>query len=125
MDARVKPGHDDRGDGARATYAGRRADRISRHAQNRTQPLDHPSGLSRRARPAEVISLHRGAAAFADEIELLHRLDAFRRGLDAEHGAEARDGADDGDALGAFAERADEGAVDLDAVERKFALVTQ
>src|SRR5262245_9082027 len=109
VDARGKPGHDDGVFGSRLS-----------HVPYRSQRLDHPSDFRRLARLAEIESLHRGAAAFADEVELVRGLDAFRGGLDAEHRAEACDGADDRHALRAFAERADEGAIDLDAVEGKF-----
>jgi hypothetical protein len=60
--------------------------RSSRHTPYRAQPFDHAPNLRGQARLAEIKSLHRGAAAFADEVELVRRFDAFRRRLDAEHG---------------------------------------
>src|SRR4051812_32745946 len=96
-----------------------------RHAAYCAQRLDHASDLRGRGGLAEIISLHGGAAAFADEVELFNRLHTLRRGLDAEHRAEAGDGADDRHTLRAFTDRADEGAVDLDAVERKSAQIAQ
>ena len=64
-----------------------------------------------------------GDAFGAHPRELVTGLDALRRALHAEVGGEARHGPHDRQAVALGAEVADEGAVDLDAVEREGAEV--
>src|ERR1700716_4625369 len=57
--------------------------------------------------------------------DLVQRLDPFRRGGDAETLAEAGHRLDDGGAIALVGNVLDEGAVDLDLVERKAAQIAQ
>src|SRR5579863_8703733 len=102
-----------------------RAYRRSGDAVDGVKPFDHPTNLGSRTRTAEIESLYSRAAGQLDEPELLDRLDAFGCGLHAEILAQRCDGAHDGCAFQAFAERADEGAVDLDRVEGKFPQIAE
>src|ERR1700741_3085113 len=97
----------------------------SRHAMDRVYLLDHAADVGGGAGLAEIEALHGGAAGLADELELLGGLDAFRRGLGPEIGAKTGDSADDRGPLMGQAERSDEGAVDLDHVEREFPQVPE
>ncbi len=95
------------------------------HPMDRIHPLDHAAHIGGGAGFAEIKPLHGGAARFPHKFELLGRLDAFRRGLDAEIGAQIGDRANDRGAFMGEGERADEGAVNLDHVEGEFSQVAQ
>jgi hypothetical protein len=77
-------------------------------------------------RPADPEPLCLGEALAPRDLELELRLDALRRGDDAEARAEPRDRTHDGERfLVAVGEPGDEGLVDLDLVEGKAAQVAQ
>ena len=72
-----------------------------------------------RQRAAHQEPLHQVAALAAQELQLLEALDALGHDLQVEVVAEADDGAHDGGILGVHREVVDEGAVDLERVERE------
>src|SRR5580704_10872131 len=96
-----------------------------RGADARPQLAQHGGDFLERLRPAEQIALHLDAAFGAQDLELLLGLDALGGGDHAETRAEPRHRADDGDAIVFLAELADEGAVDLDLVEREAAQIAE
>jgi len=73
----------------------------------------------------EQIALDFRAAFGAHDRKLLHRLDAFRCGIQPKTRAQCRDGADDGIAAPFAIEIPDERSVDLDLVERETAQIDQ
>src|SRR6185503_20616875 len=81
--------------------------------------------LADRPRLAEQIALRLVAAFDAQHVELLLGLDALGHGDHAYVGAELRHRADDGEAVFLLAELHDEGAVDLDLVEREAAQIAE
>src|SRR5262245_45722667 len=72
-----------------------------------------------RLRRAEQKSLYLVVALGPKLIQLLPGLDTFRSGGDAEALRKSRNGPDNCDAVSAIRQIADEGAIDLDLVERK------
>src|SRR3984893_3543914 len=96
-----------------------------RGADARTQLAQHGGDFLERLRPAEQIAPHLDAAFGAQDLELLLGLDALGRGDPPETRAEPRHRADDRDAIVFLAELADEGAVDLDLVEREAAQIAE
>src|SRR5260370_22439156 len=86
---------------------------------------DEAERLGGRARRACQIALHFGAAGAPHDVELLFGLDAFRGRLDAETRAKAGDRPNDDRAVTVAVDVLDEGAVDLDLVERERAQITQ
>ena len=78
-----------------------------------------------RPRLCEQKALHLVAAGEPQQHPLLVGLDAFRQHFHAERVAERDDRLDDGAGMAGRAQRADEGAIDLDLAEREFLQVAQ
>ena len=87
---------------------------------NRIQLFYDASHVRGRTRTTEIEPLHRRASSLTHEFKLFCSFDTFCRRLGPKVCAEARDGANDGSALVAIAECADEGTINLDRIERKF-----
>ena len=78
-----------------------------------------------RDRPADQEPLHLIASGVLDETELSRSLHPLRRGLDAEPAAQRHDGTDDRRTGRIIGQLADEGAIDLDAIERQMMELSQ
>src|SRR4051794_3309384 len=83
------------------------------------RPPDQGGIVCNRLRAADEIALHAIAAFGSEKRQLLPGFDAFGDDRDVEAVAEADHGADDGARLRVEAEIDDEGAIDLDLVERE------
>ena len=98
------------------------ASSIDRHCRGLVEQSGEVGG---RNRPAEVVALNFVAAFRLEEGKLLGRLDPLGARPHAERASEADHRAHDGVGLAPGLESADEGAVDLDRVERELLQVAE
>ena len=107
-----------------------RAERVFRSARfgahRRNEFAAHGLGVvGNRERPASQIALHFVAAFLEQDVVLRFGFDAFGQDRNVETAAEADDRVNDRDRLLIGTEIGDEGAVDLDLVERERAQIRQ
>ena len=93
--------------------------------QDRGQGRDHGVDLARVDRRAEVVALRQATAFGVEHRELLGALDALGDRVEAEAAAEAEERAQDRLRARIVLQRADEGAVELDLVEREAAQIAE